>query len=195
MVGGERLGAFVLPELLGGVLKGDRSSVLSVKASGASDSRPAISAECDLLGIFGFPARLTGGGTGGAEAVGLSPFRRSAGGPTPGPGGNSGFESWLGVTVRAAILNGFVPAEAVVEAVEDASAACEDGREGRGERMGVSWELVGGDLGDCTVTLGGDRAWDREGDRGGEKATMDVGRGLELLHGMRERGVTVPLPL
>jgi hypothetical protein len=141
MFGGEGLGAFVLPELLGGVLKGDRSSVLSVEASGASDSRAATSAECDLLGIFGFPARLMGGGTGGAETVGRSPFRRSTGGPMPG--------------LRAAILNGFVPTAAGVEGEGEASAACDDGREGRGERMGLS---IGGDLGDCTVTLGGDRA-------------------------------------
>jgi hypothetical protein len=155
MFGGEGLGAFVLPELLGGVLKGDRSSALSVEASGASDSRAATSAECDLLGIFGFPARLIGGGTGGAETVGRSPFRRSTGGPMPGLEEDNGFEPWLGVTVRAAILNGFVPTAAGVESEGEASAACDDGREGRGERMGLS---LGDDLGDCTVTLGGDRA-------------------------------------
>lgn len=39
---------------------------------------------------------------------------------------------------------------------------------------------------------------DLVGDVGGEKATMDVGLGFELFHGMRtvfERGVTDPVPL
>ena len=55
---------------------------------------------------------------------------------------------------------------------------------------------LGGDLGESTVTFGGDLV----GDLGGEKAIMDVGRGFPLLfHGMRpsvlERGVTEPDPL
>lgn len=46
------------------------------------------------------------------------------------------------------------------------------------------------------MTLGGDL--DLGGDLGGEKAIIDVGRGLGLLQGMRKvlaRGVTVPAPL
>jgi hypothetical protein len=94
MVGGVKLGAFVLPELLGGVLNGETlSSVLSARCSGANDSRVAISAECDLFGIFGFPARLTGGGTGGAETLGRSALRMSIGSPAPGLVGNSDFDS------------------------------------------------------------------------------------------------------
>lgn len=70
--------------------------------------------------------------------------------------------------------------------------ACEVGRDGRGERIGESKDL-GGDFGDCTVTFGGDLV----GDLGGEKATIDVGLGFGLLHGIRTvlaRGVTVPTP-
>ena len=56
---------------------------------------------------------------------------------------------------------------------------------------------MGGDLGDCTVTFGGDL--DLVGDLGGEKAIIEVGRGFPLLHGMRprvlDRGVTEPVPL
>jgi hypothetical protein len=57
---------------------------------------------------------------------------------------------------------------------------------------------LGGDFGDCTVTFGGERVGDLGGE--GEKAIMDVGRGLPLLfHGMRpsvlDRGVTDPEPL
>jgi len=56
----------------------------------------------------------------------------------------------------------------------------------------------GGDLGDWTVTLGGERVRERVGDLGGEKATMEVGRGLGLLQGARrakERGVGLPCAL
>jgi len=57
--------------------------------------------------------------------------------------------------------------------------------------MGGS-EGLGGDLGDWTVTRGGDLV----GDLGGEKATMEIGRGLGLLQGVRitlPRGVMEPL--
>jgi hypothetical protein len=58
---------------------------------------------------------------------------------------------------------------------------------------------LGGDLGDWIMTLGGDLDLDFDflGDLGGEKAIIDVGLGLELLHGDRsvlERGVTEPAP-
>lgn len=61
------------PLLLGGVLKGDRSTASDV-ASGARFARAAVSTECDFGAILGFPARFTGGGTGGADAVGRSLF-------------------------------------------------------------------------------------------------------------------------
>lgn len=69
---------FVLPPLLlGGVLNGETSAAASTEASGARDDRVAGSVDCDLVGTFGFPARLMGGGTGGAEATGRSPLRGS----------------------------------------------------------------------------------------------------------------------
>lgn len=58
----------------------------------------------------------------------------------------------------------------------------------------MSDEVLGGDLGDCTVTLGGDLV----GDLGGEKAIMEMGLGFGLLHGIRRvlaRGVAEPTPL
>lgn len=66
-------------------------------------------------------------------------------------------------------------------------------REGSGECVWGSDDF-GGDWGECTVTRGGDLV----GDLGGEKATIEVGRGLGLLHGApvaRPRGVRVPLPV
>jgi hypothetical protein len=56
------------PLLLGGVLKGDKSTASEV-ASGARFARAAASTECDFGAILGFPARFTGGGTGGADAI------------------------------------------------------------------------------------------------------------------------------
>jgi len=64
--------------------------------------------------------------------------------------------------------------------------------------MGGS-KVFGGDLGDCTVTFGGDRDLVGDlGDLGGEKAIMEVGLGFGVLHGARKvlaRGVTDPAPL
>lgn len=57
--------------------------------------------------------------------------------------------------------------------------------------MGGS-EGLGGDWGECMVTRGGDLV----GDLGGEKATIEIGRGLGLLQGVRitlPRGVMEPL--
>lgn len=90
-------------------------------------------------------------------------------------------------------MKDFTPFDDGVEGDCDSKDAYEVGREGRGEWIGGSNDL-GGDLGDCTVTLGGDLV----GDLGGEKATMDVGLGFGLAHDMRillARGVTVPAPL
>lgn len=61
------------PLLLGGVLKGDRST-LSGAVSGAKLARVAASTECDFGTILGLPARFTGGGTGGADDTGRSLF-------------------------------------------------------------------------------------------------------------------------
>jgi hypothetical protein len=74
-------------------------------------------------------------------------------------------------------------------------AACEVGREGRGEYIFRSGDFAG-DRGDWTVTLGGDLAL--VGDLVGEKTIIEVGRGFELLCGVRTvlaRGVTDPAGL
>lgn len=71
--GGEGFGAFALPALLGGVLKGEMRSSSDLAAGSKLALGFAMVSTCaGLVGIFGFPARLTGGGIGGAEAVGLS---------------------------------------------------------------------------------------------------------------------------
>jgi hypothetical protein len=70
------------PLLLGGVLNGDTSTASDV-ASGARFVRAAPSTEIGFGGILGFPARFTGGGAGGAEDTGRSPFRGSLEGPLP----------------------------------------------------------------------------------------------------------------
>lgn len=80
--------------------------------------------------------------------------------------------------------------------VGESRAACDFGRDGLGECTGDAY-CFGGDFGDWTMTFGGDLDLDLVGDLGGEKAIIDVGLGLELLHGMRTvlaRGVTVPAP-
>lgn len=192
--GGDGFGAFALPALLGGVLKGEtRSSSDFAAGSKLALGFAVISSGCGLLKIFGFPARLTGGGIGGADAVGRSFLRGSPDMLEPVAVAESGFASKPGVPFLLVTLNGFDTTGGEGEP----RAACDFGREGRGERMGGVM-LAGGDLGDCTVTLGGDRVRERAGDLGGEKATIDVGRGLEWLHGARsvdERGVGFPFPL
>lgn len=78
ITGGEGSPLALPPLLLGGVLKGDTSAG-SAEVSGAKDVRRVDgSTERGLVGIFGFPARFTGGGTGGVEAVGRSFLRGSA---------------------------------------------------------------------------------------------------------------------
>ena len=139
------------------------------------------------------PARLTGGGIGGADETGRSFLRMSPEALDPVAVAERAFASWTGVPFLLAILKGLDAAGGECES----RAACEVGREGRGESIGGCMS-PGGDLGDWTVTLGGERVRERVGDLGGEKATMDVGRGFVLLHGARseeERGVGLPLPL
>jgi hypothetical protein len=192
--GGGELGALALPALEGGVLKGEtRSSSDFAAGSRLALGFTAVCTDCGLLIILGLPARLTGGGIGGADAVGRSFLRGSPEMLEPVAVADSGFASNPGVPFLLAILNGFDATAGEGES----SAACDVGRDGRGERMG-GVPPAGGDLGDCTRTLGGDRVRARVGDLGGEKATIDVGRGLELLQGARsvdDRGVGLPLPV
>lgn len=190
-VGGDGFGAFALPALLGGVLKGEmRSSSDLAAGSRLTLGFAGVSTDGGLGAILGFPARLTGGGIGGAEAVGLSIFRGSPEVLDPVAVAESDFTSRPGVPFLLAILSGF-------EAAGESRAAWAVGRDGRGDRMG-GFRPAGGDLGDWTVTLGGERVRERVGDLGGEKATMDVGRGLEVLQGARRveaRGVGLPFAL
>ena len=173
------------------MLKGEtRSSSDFAAGSRLALGFATVSTDCGLLTIFGFPARLTGGG---ADAIGRSFLRRSPEMLEPVTVAESDFGSNPGVPFLLAILNGFDATAGEGES----SAACDIGRDGRGERMGGVL-LAGGDLGDCTRTLGGDRVRDRVGDLGGEKATIDVGRGLVLLQGARsvdDRGVGLPFPV
>lgn len=183
----------MLPALLGGVLKGEMRSSSDLAGSKLALGFATVSIDCGFEGIFGLPARLTGGGMGGADAVGRSFLRGSPDTLEPVAVAESGFASGPGVPFLLPNFQGFDTTGGEGES----SAAWDVGRDGRGERMG-GVILAGGDLGDWTVTLGGERVRERVGDLGGEKATMDVGRGLGLLHGARsvdDRGVGLPLPL
>jgi|SRR5690242_7792328 len=104
-VGGEGSGALALPALLGGVLKGEmRSSSDLPTGSKLALGFAVASAGCGLVAIFGFPARLTGGGIGGADAVGLSPFRESPDMLEPVAVAESDLTSVPGVPFRLAVL-------------------------------------------------------------------------------------------
>lgn len=179
-MGGGDGSSFVLPSLLlGGVLKGETSAV-ATDLSGARVARVDGSTECDLLGILGLPARFTGGGTAGATDAGRSLLSGSAVAAATVFEGKKCLDSNPGVGLRLGILKDLgrvFEGEACVEG--ESRAACDMGREGRGDSICGSVDLGGGDFGDCTVTLGGDLV----GDLGGENATMLVGRGFELLHG------------
>lgn len=132
MTGGDGSPFALPPLLLGGVLKGDTSAA-SKEVSGANVARAAVSIECDLDGIFGLPARLTGGGTGGAEAAGRSPLRGSPDGAEAAFEENSGLESRAGVVLRLGILNVFAPVEGGNAGEGESKAAWDVGRDGRGE--------------------------------------------------------------
>lgn len=191
--GGDGFGALVLPALLGGVLNGDMRSSSDLAGSRLALGFAVVSIDCGFEGILGLPARLTGGGMGGAEAVGRSLFRGSPAVLEPVGVAESGFASGAGVPFLLANFQGLD----VTGVDGESRAACDVGRDGRGERIGGA-RFAGGDLGELTVTLGGERVRERVGERGGEKATMDVGRGLGWLQGARrveERGVGLPLLL
>lgn len=183
-----------LPALLGGVLKGDAvSSTALWEASGAKVARAIASTEDDFGGIFGFPARLMGGGTGGAEATDRSLLRGSLDGDMSALEKKGDFDSNAGVPSRLESLNSFLPLDGGAETEDESRAACDVGREGCGESIWDSDDLDGGDLGDWIRTLGGDLV----GDLGGEKATIEVGLGFGLPHGIRSvpaRGVAEAAP-
>jgi len=96
------------PLLLGGVLNGDTPPECpSASGSGAKEDLAPGSTECDLLISFGFPARLMGGGTGGAEAIERSKVPLLRGSPeelATEEAAKSGFVSSTGVPARLAIL-------------------------------------------------------------------------------------------
>lgn len=95
---------------------------------------------------------------------------------------------------RLGVLCCLAPFEAVGLLGEVSSDAWKEVRDGSGECICGPGDLGGGDAGELTRTLGGDLV----GDLGGEKATMDEGRGLGMLHGDRivlPRGVAGPVPL
>lgn len=154
------------------------------------------STECDLAGIFGFPARLTGGGAGGVETLCRSegpPFLASMDTPMVELGARLGFDSSPGVLFRLGILKAFGAWDVAGLCDGESNDVCGLFREGSGERICGSGPF-GGDAGDWTVTLGGDLV----GDLGGEKATMEVGRDFALLQGvcrLLPRGVVGPVTL
>lgn len=184
----------MLPSLLlGGVLNGEVLSPRPSKAgSGAKVDLVVGSAECDLLGILGLPARLMGGGTGGVEAAGLvrskDPLLRGSTEETTAEfDGRNGFPSKVGVDVRLGILKNLPPLECGEPRAGDSNDARGSGREGRGACIGLSG-LFAGDLGECTSTLGGDLV----ADLGGENAIIEDGLAFGVLHGARRdlpRGV------
>lgn len=111
------------------MLKGDTSAA-SEDVSGAKVVRCGGSTDCGLLGILGFPARFTGGGTGGAEEIGRPPLCGSVAGVELALDGKRGFVSRAGVAPRLGILKVLVPFEAEMEGEGGSIGVCEPGREG-----------------------------------------------------------------
>jgi hypothetical protein len=134
MTGGEGSPFALFPLLLGGVLNGDTSAA-SDDVSGARFERTGGSADCGFGAILGFPARLTGGGTGGADEVDPSRLRGSLEDPLPVVAGRTGFESNAGVELRLGIFQNREPLDADPGVDGVSRAACEVGREGRGESI------------------------------------------------------------
>jgi hypothetical protein len=134
MTGGEGSPFALPPLLLGGVLNGDTSAA-SDEVSGARFERTGGSAECGFGPILGFPALLTGGGTGGADATDPSRLRGSLEGPLPVAVGKTGLESSAGVELRLGIFQNRELLDADPGVDGDSRAVCETGREGRGESI------------------------------------------------------------
>jgi hypothetical protein len=98
------------------VLKGETLSSTPLLVSGAKVDLEVGSAECDLLKIFGFPARFMGGGIGGPDVMAcdfvlgsrsmFAALRGSPGLDTPGLGCKKGadFISTPGVPLRLGSL-------------------------------------------------------------------------------------------
>ena len=105
------------------------------------------------------------------------------------------FASTFGVAVRLGILKLLVPLYCCTTGlwvVGESKEVCGIFREGKGERI-LGSRYLGGDWGDCIVTRGGDLV----GERGGEKATIEVGRAFGVPQGERNpvlpRRVTDPV--
>lgn len=112
--------------------------------SGANVVRVVGSTECDLLlSILGLPARLTGGGTGGAEAAGIPFLRGSADGVVTvlDCKNGAGLDSTAGVELRLGILKDLVPLgcdRLGLAAAGESRDAWGIVREGKGECIWVS---------------------------------------------------------
>lgn len=133
--------------LLGGVLKGDTSLLsLSTSCIGASeDDLGGGSTGGGLLMILGLPARLTGGGTCGVEALCRSNaplLRDSTVGLAAWEETRLGFVSRgiAGVPFRLDILNDLAPFETVGLCDEVSSEVWKEVREGSGEWICVPGE-------------------------------------------------------
>jgi hypothetical protein len=176
------------------VLKGDALSKCdSASWSGASVDPGPGSPDGGLLNSFGFPARLMGGGTGGAIERSKVPLLRGSPAGLAVEVAKRGFPSSAGVAARLGILKDFVPFETGVPGEGESKEVWGKFRAGNGEYIWGSNDF-GGDWGDSTVTQGGDLV----GSLGGENATMDIGRGFGVLHGVGgalPRGVIEPWPL
>ena len=171
-----------------------RSSSFSGLGSGANVVLAVGSTECDLFWILGFPARLIGGGTSGGcdlECTSRSKvvlFRGSTAFASVVVDCKNGacFASIAGVAARLGILKVFAAVLGVVAGLEAAfsSDACVKFLEGVGECNGVP--LLGGDFGDCTMTLGGDLVCDLGGEA---KAIIQVDSRVVSCPGLQQRHI------
>lgn len=171
LIGGKVVppGSGELAPLLGGVLNGEiLSSSGSVVLAGASDSLTCLAAG-PLLKIFGFPARLIGGGSFG-DGAGLSGslltgtadegFKRGAE-----CGGRAGESFLLGGGSGGFLGIGDAGRDILHCPLSPWGPPNDNGVNGRRS------DVFGGDPGDSTITFGGDR--------GGDRGPMEIGRGRE----------------
>ena len=185
-IGGGESGAGGLSGSLGGVLNGDiLSSSLSPAASGAKVSltrRSGVAGMVFCENILGLPARLIGGGI-GAEVKGLSGgsfcgsiaerddeliaslgrFRISS----------EGVADLLGILKFRTALDGELEREEIWFLTSSY-----DCREDITNVFCAS-KCLGGELGESTVTNGGDLGGEPRGERGGEIGPIDIGHTLE----------------